>query len=97
MADREKPIAVLPLTEQEADRLLRSKLPQDHERGEVDMVELLHMLEYLPLAITQAGAFISENCITLAEYIETLQASDLDVTDLLSEDLYDPRRDRDAP
>jgi tetratricopeptide (TPR) repeat protein len=50
----------------------------------------------LPLAITQAAAFISENSITLAEYIETLQTSDSDMTDFLNENLYDPRRDRDA-
>src|SRR5438876_591620 len=58
LADREKPIAVLPLAMQEAECLLRSKLPQGHKWGEVDTAELLHTLGYLPLAITQAGAFI---------------------------------------
>jgi hypothetical protein len=55
------------------------------------MANLFDKLGCLPLAITQAAAFISENKITLAEYIEILQASDLDVADLLSEDLHDPK------
>jgi tetratricopeptide (TPR) repeat protein len=96
LADREKPIAVRPLAVEEAELLLRSKLTQDREWREADVAKLLDTLEYLPLAITQAAAFISENSITLADYIETLQASDLGITDLLTEDLHDPRRDRDA-
>ncbi|KAI9869294.1 MAG: hypothetical protein M1813_000083 [Trichoglossum hirsutum] len=96
LADREKPIMVVPPVIQEAECLLRSKLPPDHEWREVETAELLNALGYLPLAITQAAAFISENSLTLAEYIETLQASDSDMTDLLSENLHDPRRDRDT-
>ncbi|KAH0565984.1 hypothetical protein GP486_000611, partial [Trichoglossum hirsutum] len=96
LADRERAITVLPPGTQEAECLLRSKLPSDHEWGEVETGELLSMLGCLPLAITQAAAFISENRITLAEYAETLQAGDADMTDLLNEDLHDPRRDRDT-
>ena len=97
LADREKPIVVLPLSLQEAERLLRSKLSQYREWHDMDTAELLDTLGCLPLAITQAAAFVSENNITLAEYTETLQTSDLDLTDLLSQDLHDPRRDLDAP
>ncbi|KAI9858313.1 MAG: hypothetical protein M1813_007588 [Trichoglossum hirsutum] len=96
LSDREKPIAVLPLAVQEAEHLLRSKLPQDHEWDGADTVECIDALGYLPLAITQAAAFISENRITLAEYVETLRASDFDLTSLLNEDLHDHRRDLDA-
>jgi hypothetical protein len=76
LADMEKPIVVPPLAIQEAERLLRSKLPQDYELGDIDAVDLLNTLGCLPLAITQAAAFISENSITPAEYIEAFQAND---------------------
>jgi hypothetical protein len=46
----------------------------------------------LPLAITQAAAYISENDIPLEEYLEAFRADDSDVQDLLSEDLRDHRR-----
>jgi hypothetical protein len=44
LADREKSIVVLPPVAEEAERLLRSKLPQDHEGGEMDMAGLLDTL-----------------------------------------------------
>ena len=72
--------------------MLRSKLPEDGW-SEADSSKLLNDLEYLPLAITQATAFISENGITLTEYLEALRTDDSDMKDLLSEDLEDPRRD----
>ena len=59
LADREKPISVRPLAVQEAERLLRFKLTQDREWGEADIAKLLDTLECLPLAITQAAAFMS--------------------------------------
>src|SRR4051794_17662706 len=76
--------------------LLRSNLWQDRER-EDNTIELLDTLGYQPLAITQAAAFISENIITLAENIETLQSSELDPIDLLSKVLHDPKRNLDCP
>ncbi|ERF73050.1 hypothetical protein EPUS_08614 [Endocarpon pusillum Z07020] len=97
LSEREKSITVLPLVVQEAEHLLRSKLQQDAEWSEPDAAELLKLLGCLPLAITQAAAFISENMITVAKYTDILQASDSELTDLLSEDLQDPRRDLDAP
>jgi hypothetical protein len=54
-------------------------------------------LWWVPLAITKAAAFISENHCTVADYLEALQASDSDEIELLNEDLPDPRRDLDAP
>jgi hypothetical protein len=38
----------------------------------------LEALDFLPLAITQAAAFINEHDITLADYLELLQAGDSD-------------------
>jgi hypothetical protein len=58
-----------------------------------DSEVLLHEVDYLPLAISQAAAFMNENDITPSEYLEELQASDRDRKDLLSEELRDSRRD----
>ena len=97
LADRAKPITVLPLTMQAAEQLLRSRTWGDDISDEADSKNLLHALGYLPLAITQAAAFISENSVTVSEYLEVLLASDRDIKDLLSEKLEDSRRDSDTP
>lgn len=50
-------------------------------------------LEYIPLAITQAAAFINRNAIaTLQHYLEKLKLSHLESQDILSKDLLDSRR-----
>ena len=77
-------------------RLLYSKLSGYSNCTEADAAILLKTLDCLPLAITQAAAFISENYCTIGDYLEMLQSSDSDQIELLSEDLYDPRRDADA-
>ena len=86
--------AVNPMSPQEAQELLEKwqtigpgSLNKDPSR------HLLEALGYIPLAITQAAAFISQNHITLPEYLETFRTSDSDVQDLLNEDLGDHGRD----
>ena len=69
LTDRDKCIIVPPLTEQEAERLLRSKLSDGHDWVEAKATSLVETLAYLPLAITQAAAFISENHCTVADYL----------------------------
>src|SRR5436190_9798655 len=90
-------ITVPLLTEHETVCLLYSKLARDSNCTEADAAILVKTLDCLPLAITQAAAFISENYCTIGDYLEMLQASDSDQIELLSKDLYDPRRDTDAP
>ncbi|KAL9630491.1 MAG: hypothetical protein Q9164_006387 [Protoblastenia rupestris] len=58
--------------------------------------ELIDALGYIPLAITQAAAFICENKITLAYYLRLFNTDDSDIQDLLSEDSGDLRRDSDS-
>ena len=97
LANRNKPITVSPMTPTEAEDLLRSKVPDDElysRTGSLD--ELLNELAFLPLAITQAAAFIYENNISISDYLDLLRAGDQDVKDLLSEHLEDPRRDRET-
>jgi tetratricopeptide (TPR) repeat protein len=93
LAEGEAPVAVLQLDVQDAERLLRSRTCGDDISDEADSKKLLHALGYLPLAITQAAAFISENRMTVSGYLEALRASDEDIKDLLSEELEDSRRD----
>ena len=95
LCNREKPIQVLPMNAAEAEDLLRSKISDDLWVEE-DARELLQDLAYLPLAITQAAAFISENNQTISEYLRILRMGDGDLQELLSEDLEDPRRDLDT-
>ncbi|KAL4894296.1 hypothetical protein BDV59DRAFT_16760 [Aspergillus ambiguus] len=55
-------------------------------------IYLLQQLTLLPLAISQAAAYINENDIGLSEYTQLLQAQERDVIDLLSEDFGDEGR-----
>lgn len=93
LADRERSIVISPLSAYETQQLFQAKLPHCHEWHEEDTTELLNTLGYLPLAVTQAAAFISENSMLVSEYIEILRASKSDLTELLDEDLHDSRRD----
>jgi tetratricopeptide (TPR) repeat protein len=93
LANREKAITVLPMTKLEAERLLWSRVAEEGSLDKTKSSELLEVLGYLPLAITQAAAYISENNITVEEYVEAICAEDSEIQDLLTEDLPDLRRD----
>ncbi|KAI9860949.1 MAG: hypothetical protein M1813_005628 [Trichoglossum hirsutum] len=95
LADREKVIMVLPMAEPEAEQLLWSKEAHEGSLDKAKSSKLLEVLGYLPLAITQAAAYISENTITVEEYLEAFCTDDSEMQNLLSEDLPDHRRDRD--
>ncbi|KAL8735172.1 MAG: hypothetical protein Q9166_001048 [cf. Caloplaca sp. 2 TL-2023] len=94
LSDRENPIVVENMTTDDADALLRSRLSQEnlHPRYAGDHRQLLDVLGHLPLAITQAAAYITENNIGVSEYMEILRANHAEVEDLLSEELGDHRR-----
>ena len=97
LSNGDKCIMVSHLAKQDAEHLLRYKVSSNHDWSESDAAGLVKTLEYLPLAITQAAAFISENRCTVADYLETLQAGDSDEVDMLNENFPDPRRDIDRP
>lgn len=69
-------ISVDRLSEADAISLLRKKLPRD-KSPETDTLRLVRLLEYLPLAITQAAAYISKgsSARSISRYL-TLLASD---------------------
>ena len=89
-------IIVQPMGPSEAEELLRSQLKESHVWDNEDSGTLIDTLEYIPLAITQAAAFISENNLNLAEYLELLHANDSEVQYLLDKDLGDLRRDSES-
>ncbi|KAL4766371.1 uncharacterized protein BDW70DRAFT_155045 [Aspergillus foveolatus] len=59
------------------------------------IVALLKHLEYLPLAIAQAAAYINKSRLDLAAYLTLLQDEEQDAVDLLSEKFRDPGRYKD--
>lgn len=86
-------IQVPPPSATEAAQLLNSKLPDDDYDLEACSA-LLEKLAYLPLAITQATAFMTENNIGLFDYMDVLEAhGDLELVQILNEDSGDIRRD----
>lgn len=93
LTDREQPITVSEFDLEEACQLLKSKIPNGEDLDKYAHI-LLKRLEFLPLAITHAAAYIDENEITVAKYIDMLQADDSELISLLDrEELIDHRRD----
>ncbi|KAK4139118.1 kinase subdomain-containing protein, partial [Dichotomopilus funicola] len=60
------------------------------------VTELLRELTYLPLAITQAAAYLERNEVSIAEYLRLLRNTEKDMADLLSEELPDRTRYKEA-
>ncbi|KAK5115710.1 hypothetical protein LTR62_000799 [Meristemomyces frigidus] len=91
LADRQKPILIEAMTTTEAGELLRSRVGDDDlQNSAVD--DLLHTLGHIPLAITQAAAFINENDISVADYLTAIAEGESSVKEMLEMDLGDHRR-----
>ncbi|KAJ5455855.1 Tetratricopeptide-like helical [Penicillium daleae] len=58
---------------------------------------LLEQLGFLPLAISQAAAYINENQITLSDYLSLLKEHETSAAELLSEEFEDDRRYDETP
>jgi hypothetical protein len=56
------------------------------------MNHLLALLTHLPLAITQAMAYLNENQISLTEYLQLFENTDHDKIELLSTEFQDDTR-----
>lgn len=93
LIDRQMPIVLLPMDLKEAKELSESQLQLEAGYENDNILRLLEALEYLPLAITQAVAFINENSTTISGYLELLGADDAEIQALLDEDHGDHRRD----
>lgn len=95
LCNRNNPIDVGEMTVEEATALFWGKLKAYMD--EKILLPLLKNLEYLPLAITQAIAFILENGISMADYLRLLTSGEEESIKLLSDELHDERRYSDVP
>jgi tetratricopeptide (TPR) repeat protein len=75
----------------EALQLLESRISIPEELDH-DAQALLVELGLLPLAITQASAFILENRVTISEYLQLFRGEDNSPHEALSRSFQDPRR-----
>ncbi|KAJ5660387.1 hypothetical protein N7507_006838 [Penicillium longicatenatum] len=87
-------IDVQPMNEEESLALLRARIPAPH-LGE-DTKALVQALEYIPLAITQAGSYITSGSsrVTVSRYLRLFRENESNQTHLLQhEDAQDLRWD----
>ena len=91
----QRPIAVELFEMKDAKCLLSKRVQLEDEIDGALSHQLLSTLDFLPLAITQATAFLVENQISIADYLDILQKDDSEMKDFLAIDIYDPARDSD--
>ncbi|KAH7133076.1 hypothetical protein B0J13DRAFT_93028 [Dactylonectria estremocensis] len=91
---------VLDVPEMERDEavnyLERSLVNRDLLDDQQGVDELLCLLTYLPLAITQAAAYLNENFINISEYLRLFENTDQDMVELLSNEYHDDTRYQDS-
>ena len=89
-------VEIMPI--EETTRLLCNKLDEDH-RDKDALSDLIKELDSIPLAITQAAAYISAKSprLTISRYLQPLRHSEANSTSLLSQDEVDLRRDPSVP
>ncbi|KAF5631917.1 ankyrin protein [Fusarium sp. NRRL 25303] len=69
----------------DAEALLQISLIEKDQMQDTTLVDkLLQKLAHLPLAITQASAYMKVNQISISEYLHLLQNTDQDMVELLS-------------
>jgi tetratricopeptide (TPR) repeat protein len=86
-------VEVRPMNDDDALALLDKKLGSIARQDEA--AELIRTLDYMPLALTQAAAFIRQRAplMSLSRYINEVRRSDADRARLLERDVGDSRRD----
>ncbi|KAL4867983.1 hypothetical protein BDV12DRAFT_186267 [Aspergillus spectabilis] len=90
-------IHVPELDEETGLEFLKRSLIQNSLSSNTDAnIALLEQLTFLPLAVTQAAAYINENSIGVSDYLLLLQEQEADVVELLSEDFGDDGRYKDV-
>jgi tetratricopeptide (TPR) repeat protein len=88
----DKIIPVEPLVEADALNLLKTRIPADSDN---DALELVQALEYIPLAIIQAGAYIATRAsrFTISRYLDLFRKSEVNQIKLLNTEAKDSQRD----
>jgi len=86
-----------PMSEPEALTLVQKRLGQKIKVGD-DASQLVRQLDYMPLAISQAAAYIKERTpfVTVASYVRKAQRDLEEQLRLLCLHMHDPRRDQRA-
>ncbi|CZR51282.1 related to kinesin light chain [Phialocephala subalpina] len=89
-------VAVEPMDEAHAVALFERKLSTKSDREYI--VELVAALEFMPLAVVQAAAYINQRTprCSVRQYIEKFQKTDRNKTSLLAHEAGHLRRDREA-
>lgn len=98
LAHGELPIEIKPFEVEDAKRMLRSKAEgiADDQDGP-DSERLLEVLGFIPLAISQAAAFMRRNRMSQQRYLTALEKDEKNLTEHLSTELRDPRRESAIP
>ena len=95
LASEGQPINLTPMSTREARSLFLSKQAgEKHNFSEEEISNIVEELDHLPLAISQAAAFIQENPVSIAKYINALRGKN--AKEFLNEELNDSRRDDDS-
>ncbi|KAG7423139.1 Nephrocystin-3 [Fusarium oxysporum f. sp. raphani] len=86
-------IDVFAMGRDEARSYLKEALIQEISSADDEVMNhLLTLLAHLPLAITQAAAYMNENQIPLTEYLQLFENTDRDRIELLSAEFQDDMR-----
>ncbi|KAI1317286.1 P-loop containing nucleoside triphosphate hydrolase protein [Xylariaceae sp. FL0255] len=80
--------------EKATEFLEKTLINQQLLRDQATTEELLRELTYLPLAITQAAAYLNQNTISIREYLSSLKGTQQDLISLLSRNFQDNTRYR---
>ncbi|KAL4998871.1 hypothetical protein BDV10DRAFT_184773 [Aspergillus recurvatus] len=89
-------IHVRELDEKTGMEFLEKSLCKDLLCDSHAMINLLEQLTFLPLAISQATAYINKKGLTVSDYLVLLKEQEADVVELLSKDFGDDRRYKDV-
>ncbi|KAL6404711.1 hypothetical protein AUP68_11539 [Ilyonectria robusta] len=85
------------MSEEEAKSYLgKSLVERDLLRDEQVVADFLRELTYLPLAITQAVAYLNTNQVTIADYLRLFKKTNQDRIELMSSNFRDSTRYRDT-
>ncbi|TGJ86578.1 hypothetical protein E0Z10_g2205 [Xylaria hypoxylon] len=79
------------MSPKEARRYLEKKVQLDHQ-DDVAATELLVQLTHLPLAITQAAAYLKRNKVSVRQYLDLLLKTESNMAKLMTWDFYDKDR-----
>jgi tetratricopeptide (TPR) repeat protein len=88
---------VLVMDKSQGLQLLHNKLSAATLNDQEGAIQLMHTLDYMPLAITQAAAYINRRAhMTIVGYLSEFRANDKRRASLLHQDAGDLRRDESA-